>query len=166
MTLDKQTRKRLLAFCGQLQEDDAIDPRQFFKTGDQSHKQKHKHKSLQLCRQVSETLGLLLAGEFGDARLHNLQVVSVDPAPNDAHLAVTVRTDDACDSSEQHEILRRLANVNGRLRCEIAQAISRKHTPTLTFRIVGPTDIAPQDSAPQDSGPRNSGPQNSGEVSP
>ena len=139
MTLDKRTRERLLAHCGQLHEDDGVDPRQFFKTD--KKRNKHNHKARQLCNQVAETLGLVLAGEFGDERLHGLQVVSVDPAPDASQLSVTVSTDGPCASIETQEILDRLAAVNARLRCEVATAISRKRTPKLLFRVIGPTGL-------------------------
>jgi ribosome-binding factor A len=137
MTLDKRTRERLLAHCGELHEDDGVDPRQFFKIDKQRDKQNHKTR--QLCHQVAETLGLVLAGEFGDERLHGLQVVSVEPAPDASQLSVTLRTGDPCDAIEAEEILNRLATVSGRLRCEVSAAISRKRTPKLLFRVIGPT---------------------------
>jgi ribosome-binding factor A len=137
MTFDMRTRERLLAHCGQLHEDDGVDPRQFFKTDKQRDKQNHKTR--QLCHQVAETLGLVLAGEFGDERLHGLQVASVEPASDASQLTVTLRTGDPCDAIEVQEILNRLATVGGRLRCEVAAAISRKRTPRLLFRVIGPT---------------------------
>ena len=139
MTLDKRTRERLLAHCGQLHEDDGVDPRQFFKAEKKLNKQNHKVR--QLCNQVAETLGLVLTGEFGDERLQSLRVVSVDPAPDASQLLVTLRTDDPCDGSETQEILNRLAAVRGRLRCAVAAAISRKRTPKMLFRVIGPKEI-------------------------
>ncbi len=139
MTLDNRTRERLLAHCGELQDDDGVDPRQFFKTDKKRNKQNYKAR--QLCNQVAETLGLVLAGEFGDERLHNLQVVSVEPAPDASQLRVTLRSDDPCDSVVAQEIVNRLATISGRLRCEVAAAISRKRTPKLMFRVIGPADV-------------------------
>ena len=140
MTLDKRTRERLLAHCGELHEDDGVDPRLLFKADKKRNKQNHKTR--QLCDQVAQILGLVLAGEFEDERLHSLHVVSVDPAPDDSQLSVTVRTDEPCDNAEMREILERLAAVSGRLRCEVAAAISRKRTPKLLFRVSGPVDGA------------------------
>jgi ribosome-binding factor A len=136
MTADKRKRERLLARCGQLHEDDGVDPRQFLKT---DNRRDHGHfKTRQLCRQVAETLALVLAGRFGDDRLHSLQVASVHPAPNAAQLLVTLRTDEPCDRGETQEILDRLGAVSGRLRSEVAAAISRKRTPKLLFCVLGP----------------------------
>lgn len=140
MTLDKRTRERLLAHCGQLHEDDGVDPRQFFKSDKKRNKQSHKAR--QLCSQIAQTLELVLTGEFADERLHNLHVVSVDLAPDASQLSVTVSPDNPCDNIERQEILNRLAKISGRLRCEVAATISRKRTPKLLFRVIGPTDDA------------------------
>ncbi len=134
MSFDKRTREQLLALCGELHEDDGIDPRQYFKTDTNYNKQNHKTR--QLCHQVSNTLNLVLAGEFGDERLHGLLVVAVEPAPDASQLAVTLRTVEPCDSCEAIEVLNRIAVVNGRLRSAVAAAISRKRTPKLVFRLV------------------------------
>jgi ribosome-binding factor A len=138
MPFDKRTREQLLAHCGELHEDDGVDPRLFFQSDRKRNKQDHKTR--QLCDQVAQTLGLVLAGEFNDERLHNLEVVSVEPAPNASQLAVSVRIVGPCDMAEVTETLEQLALVSGRLRCEVAAAISRKRAPRLAFRLVGPFD--------------------------
>lgn len=136
MTLDKHTRERMLAHCGEIPDDDGVDPREFFKT--RRTRDKRDRKALQLCKQVAETLGLVLEGDFGDERLHNLQVVSVNPAPDASQLAVTLRADIPAGRVGAQEILDRLAAVAGRLRCEVAAAIRRKRAPQLVFHLVGP----------------------------
>jgi ribosome-binding factor A len=137
MTLDKRTREQMLAHCGELHGDDGVDPRQFFKSNDRRDKQNYKAR--QLCNQVAQTLSFALAGDFGDERLQSLQVASVEPAPDTSLLSVTVRTDRSCDCNEVLEMTNLLAAISGQLRCEIAAAISRKRTPKLQFRIVGPS---------------------------
>ncbi len=139
MTLDKRTRERLLAHCGQLHEDDGVAPRKFFKADKQRNARNHRAR--QLCHQVAETLGLALAGEFGDERLHNLQVVSVEPGPDGSQLSVTLCTEGPCGSDEIGEILTRLSMVGGQLRCAVAAAITRKRTPRLVFRVVVPSKM-------------------------
>jgi len=132
MTIDKKTREQLRAYCGQLQDDDGVDPRQFFRLW-QDH-DKRNRKALQLCKQAAITLELALSGEFGDEYLQNLAVVAVEPAPNTSQLAVTLRMVD--DTLDLDETTRRLEAVAGRLRSEIATAITRKRTPKLAFRVV------------------------------
>lgn len=138
MTLDKRTREQMLAHCGEIHDDDGVDPREFFKT--RKARNKKNHKAIQLCRQVAETLGLVLAGEFDDELLHNLQVVSVDPAPDASQLAVALRADVPGGRVDAQEVLDRLAMVAGRLRCAVAAAITRKRAPKLVFHMVGPAD--------------------------
>jgi ribosome-binding factor A len=132
MPLDKKTREQLRTYCGQLQEDDGVDPRQFFRL--QQDREKRNRKALQLCKQAAVTLELALSGEFGDEYLQNLEVVSVEPAPNTSQLAVTLRMLDA--TFDLDETSRRLEAVAGRLRAAIASAITRKRTPKLMFRVV------------------------------
>jgi ribosome-binding factor A len=136
MTLDKRTRQRMLAHCGQIHDDDGVDPRQFFKTA--KHGTVDNRKAMQLCSQVTRTLGLALAGEFGDELLHNLEVVSVELAPNTSQMAVTVRTELSEQGVGIQEIENRLSMVAGRLRSEVAAAITRKRAPKLVFHVIGP----------------------------
>ncbi len=138
MTLDQRTRESLLAHCGELHEDDGVDPRRFLKIEENSDKQNHKAR--QLCKQIAQTLGLVLAGDFADGRIQGLYVDSVEPAPNASQLSVTLRTLGPCDSTEAQEIRNHLAAISGQLRTEVAAAISRKRTPRLQFRVIGPTD--------------------------
>ena len=135
MTFDQRKRKQLLASCEELRDDDGVDPRTFFRPIRDRGQQYRKNG--QLCRQVAETLSLVLAGEFDDARLHNLQVISVEPAPDASQLLVTVGFDGMLDQATVAAIQARLARVAGRLRFEVAAAITRKRAPRLTFRVIG-----------------------------
>lgn len=139
MTLDKRTREQMLAHCGEIHDDDGVDPRQFFKSN--QHRTISNRKAMQLCSQVAQTLGLALAGEFGDELLHNLEVVSVDLAPNTSQLVITLRHDMADQSVGIQELQDRLAKVAGRLRCAVAAAITRKRAPKLVFHVIGPAEV-------------------------
>lgn len=144
MTLDKRTRERLLAHCGQLHEDDGVDPRQFFRK--ERIRSKQHHKAQQLCKQVAETLALVLAGEFADDRLHNLQIATVEPAPDTSQLSVTCRTETVCTRAESEAILTQLNMVGGQLRSAVAAAITRKRTPKLIFRLVSASEAEEVDA--------------------
>ena len=133
MTLDKRTRDEMLAHGGQINNDDAVDPREYFKTP--RSRKKEDRKARQLCAQVAETLSLLLTGEFHDEMLHSLQVVSVNPAPDASQLAVVVRADVSGTDVDPCEVLDRLNCVAGRLREEVAAAITRKRAPKLVFQV-------------------------------
>jgi ribosome-binding factor A len=136
MTLDKRTREQLLAHCGQLHEDDCVDPREFFKSSKNSKKQDRKAK--QLCRQVAETLDLVLSGDCHDPTLQSLRVVTVVPAPDASRLLVTLCADVPDGQFDRDAILGLLNKHTGRLRSEIATAITRKRVPLLTFHVTGP----------------------------
>ena len=144
MTLDKRIREQLLAHCGQIHDDDGVDPRQFFRN-ERNRTQQH-HKTQQLCKQVAETLSLVLAGDFADDRLHNLQVAKVEPAPNASQLSVTFLTETVCTCAENEVILMRINMVAGQLRSAVAAAITRKRTPKLVFRLVSPSKTAELDT--------------------
>jgi ribosome-binding factor A len=101
----------------------------------------HDRKTMQLCRQVADTLGLVLSGECDDDVLRSLQVVAVTPAPDASQLLVIVAPAIAGEMLDPADVLSRLASCAGRLRCEVAAAISRRRTPRLAFQFVsGPLD--------------------------
>lgn len=134
MPLNNRQREQMLACCGEIQEDDGIDPRRFFKSN--SGRNKRDRKTQQLCRQVEQTLSLVLSGEFADELLQSLVVESVIPAPNAGNLLVTVSvTCDADTSCDPSIVMQHLDRVAGRLRSEVAASITRKRAPRLTFRI-------------------------------
>jgi ribosome-binding factor A len=99
-----------------------------------------KRKALQLCREVERTLSAVLSGECDDDLLRELIVLSVVPAPNAVRLLVSVSLP-ASAGVPVEEAQRRLLGVAGRLRSEVAAAVSRRKAPELAFRVV--TDAAP-----------------------
>ena len=137
MTLDKRPREQLLAHCGEIHDDDCVDPREFSKTKRDSRKQ--DRKTQQLCRQVERTLDLVLSDGCHDELFQNLRVQAVEPAPNASNLLVTVCADVPGERFDRQAILDFLAGQASRLRCEVASAITRKRAPTLVFHVVGPT---------------------------
>lgn len=136
MTLHKRTREKLLAHCEQLHPDDCVDPRDFFKSKSSNYKQNRKAK--QLCRQVAQTLDLVISGECADEVLQSLHVMEVEPAPDSSRLLVTVYADVSADQFDRELIIGLLNQQMGRLRCEVAAAINRKKVPSLVFNVTGP----------------------------
>ena len=132
----KRSRKTpdeiLLRYCGQIGEDDNVDPRDFSK---QRHS-KLDRKAFQLCKQVMRTLSQVLS-ELADPDLHNLMVVSVEPTPDVRQLQVIVQAppDDSSVEARQraHE---KLNAVRSKLRQEIAGAINRRKTPEIRFAVI------------------------------
>lgn len=140
MTLKKPSQKTLRSLCAQPHPDDGVEPREWAKDGRSGRKT--SRKAWQLCGQVAEALGQVLAGDCDDDVLRDLQVVAVEPAPDASRLMVTVRMDPPSPAEEMISptlVLDRLARASGRLRCEVAAAITRKRTPTLGFRLALPT---------------------------
>jgi ribosome-binding factor A len=93
-------------------------------------------KALQLCSQVADTLNYVFSGECDDELLRNLHVVNVVPAPNGSQLLVTVAPVVPLGKEyDAGEVNQRLAAAAGRLRSEVASAITRKKTPRLLFVV-------------------------------
>ena len=97
-------------------------------------------KALQLCRQVQRALSLALAGECGDDVLRELFVEEVLPAPDATRLLVRLGIPGHLQEVSTADILGRLARVHGQLRHSMAQAITRKRAPELTFVPVATGD--------------------------
>ena len=84
-----------------------------------------------LCRQVQRTLMLAL-GELDGVDLTDLSIGEVHPAPNAGHLVVEVLV--ASSATEPASVLiARLSALTPRLRHLLAQSISRKRVPELSF---------------------------------
>lgn len=141
MTRDQRERARLRALCGELHDDDGVDPREFFQPT--RKRDKAGRKARQLCRQVQKTLDQILSGETGDELLGALHVVSVTSSADSTALLVTVAADLSPDRFDRAAIEVRLANISGRLRSEVAGAITRKRTPLLVFHLLGPQSGPP-----------------------
>jgi len=136
MAHDKRHSERLRALCGELHDDDGVDPREFFRPNRQ--RDKARHKSQQLCRQVQRTLDLVLSGETRDELLGALRIVSVTSSEDSSALVVTVVADVPPDRFDRAQIEARLAAMSGWLRSEVAAAITRRRTPLLVFHLLGP----------------------------
>ena len=91
---------------------------------------KDQRKTRQLCRQVFQAVSLALGGECGDDLLREVSVESVEPAPNASRLAVRICVPQGADMAD---VLERLTRVTPHLRRLVAQAITRKRAPELTF---------------------------------
>jgi ribosome-binding factor A len=95
-----------------------------------------QRKVMQLCRQVEERLGLVLAGEVEDPTLQDLYVVDVTPEPGGGRLVVRFARAPGTAETPLAVILPRLEALRPFLRGEIAAAIHRKRTPDLVFQVL------------------------------
>ncbi len=135
MTLNKRKRKELLALCGQLNEDDNVDPREYFRQRNRND----SLKTLRLCKQIADCLAVVLASEFEDELLQGLAVISVQPAPDAKRMLVVVQPDQhGLESLSPQIVLARVQAVAGRLRTEVASSITRKRAPMLSFQVLWP----------------------------
>jgi ribosome-binding factor A len=131
MTSRKPSREELLSSCADVGAEDGTDPRLF------ARKPTNKvanRKALQLCAQVTEALTWAL-GECGDDLLRDLRVAAVVPAPNSAHLLVTLTLAPASGPVTEDVLREHLQRAAGKLRTEVAAAIHRKRAPELMFRL-------------------------------
>lgn len=135
MTSHERTREHILVSSGEFYDEDVN-----FLLGNAERTRSHKEsrKAKQLCRQVAETLDLVLSGDCRDELLQSLHVISVVPAPNSSRLLVTVSSDLSIEAFDRQEILGLLERQAGRLRSEVAASINRKRVPSLVFHVVGP----------------------------
>lgn len=134
MNRKRPSRRQSESLCAEVHPDDGVDPKQFFRPSKTDRKT--NRKTLQLCRQVAETLNQVLCGECADAVLQSLQVVSVRPAPDASQLLVLVSPTAIDRDRDAVTILQHLAAANSRLRGEVAAAIVRRRAPKLVFQVV------------------------------
>lgn len=120
--------------AAELHSDDGQDPKEFFRKSKQV--KRTGRKALQLCSQVADTLSLVLSGECGDEVLQNLLVAEVTPAPDASQLLVLLTPAPGSQSLTNEEVTIALRAASGRLRTEVAAAISRKRAPRLTFQFL------------------------------
>lgn len=97
---------------------------------------REQRKVDQLCRQVEERIGLVLAGEIDDPALQDLYVVDVVPEPGGGRLIVRLARPSGLDDVPIAALLPRLDALRPYLRGEVAQAIHRKRTPDLVFQVL------------------------------
>ena len=89
-------------------------------------------KALQLCKQVSRALSYAFSEQNSDT-IRELFVDSVEPAPDESRLLVTVSP--MSQGLDTVEILTALGHAQGSLRSAVAEAINRKRVPELMFQM-------------------------------
>ena len=115
---------------------DGVDPRVLF--SDINHRRKTNYRSHQLCRQVTEALMYVLSDGPATDDLSCLHVASVVPAPDSSRLLVVLWPDADVSTFDRERILAKLEEHRGRIRCEVAAAITRKKAPILIFQVLDP----------------------------
>lgn len=128
----KRKENDLRALCAHLYPDDGVDPRED-RRRDAEYEKKPDRKIRQLCKQVERTLQLAFGALPRADALVGATVWEVTPAPNAGRLRVVISVPDPNRKDEVAAIVRR---HTGRLRAEVAAAITRRRAPELTFDVM------------------------------
>ena len=102
-----------------------------------------QQKTAQLCRQVYRTLVAAIAG-IDEDELLDVNVESVEPSPDATRLLVVLRASRGITRERIAFIHHALDRHRGRLRGEVARAVTRKRAPELAFRVI----IEPHEEGP------------------
>jgi len=121
------------SLCGEIRPDDGVDPAELFRPT--RNRNNNDRKAQQLCRQVADTLSLVLSGEYGE-ELRDLRIVAVTPAPDATQLLVLVAPAVEGAKCDPDAVLAKLADAAGKLRSEVAAAITRRRAPKLIFQFI------------------------------
>ena len=95
---------------------------------------KHDRKALQLCAQVGRAVGDALTLSE-DLRLSSLYVASVIPDPGIHRLLITLHMDTYADA-DLGTLQDLLERSHSRIRSEVADAITRRKVPHLSFVVL------------------------------
>ncbi|HZZ74166.1 MAG TPA: hypothetical protein VFE24_18165 [Pirellulales bacterium] len=133
MKRKRSSQQERPADCREIHPEDGIDPSELFRP--RRKFDPHQRKAQQLCHQVADTLNLVLSGEFGD-ELRDLRVVAVRPAPDASQLLVLVAPAISGSPADPEAIIAKLTAAAGRLRSEVAMAITRRRAPKLMFQFI------------------------------
>ncbi len=125
----KKLRASMLESCGEIHEDDGIDPRTYFKS---KRNNKGDRKTKQLCQQVSRTINLCL-NDCDDPIVQSMFLVGVQPAPDSSCLLLHIECD--VDNFDHAAAMLSIRSQTSRLQFEISRAINRKRVPNLTFSV-------------------------------
>ncbi len=115
--------------------DERVDPRRVFAPGRGRSAPKSDRKVKQLCGQVRRTVEQVLLGELDDDVLRCLYVLDVEPAPDESRLLVTVGPFTSDVAVDPVQVIARLGAASGRIRAEVAAAITRRKTPNLIYQF-------------------------------
>lgn len=140
MKSPKRRPETLRALCAEPGEDDGMDPRDVYSRAGRDSNKTGERKNAQLCKQVARAIESALAA-CADVRLHELEVVRVEPAPNAGRLRVVVRVSSGGEPRDTNALALILTAATGHIRSEIALVVTRKRVPEITFQIMEDPDV-------------------------
>lgn len=116
-----------------LQPDDGLDPR--YDAKEASSGPRIDRKGAQLCAQVRRTLEFVVP-EVLASTSWGVLVLDVQPSPNTSHLLVLLQSTVPLSDEDRLALEQEVARYSGPIRTAVAQAINRRKTPSLTFRVI------------------------------
>ncbi len=122
---------RARQLCGEIGEEDGVDPRLLSSTGTA---EKKGHKSKQFGKAAKRVLSLKMS-EFSDPKLQSLSILEVTSQHEGQSLLVILCCDDRVSTHQEAELLQKLHALEGSLRAAIARAVKRKRIPSLRFKL-------------------------------
>ena len=108
-----------------------MSPKEDFYRG--SREVARERKTAQLCAQVERALQWALESELEDPILTELAILDVQPYPSSSHLLVLVAVPRFEDIAEAQDSLRRASGI---LREYVAQSVTRRRVPFLSFGVI------------------------------
>lgn len=138
MTTQQRNLSNIHECCQILHEDDGVDSRRYFQP---SQSDERKRKSIQLCGQVAKLLNAAFVG-WESPILAALFVVRVVPAPTLSRLEAVVDATQVSSDVSSHDIWAELGRAHRALRMAVAEGITRKYVPDLTFRLAAPHEVS------------------------
>jgi ribosome-binding factor A len=129
--------KSAAPLCLEFGEEDGIDPRILAR---KTVRKSSRHKDRQLGKEAGRIIALVLADAVNHPLLCDLQVLAVAPELDGKRLCVTVAHVGVNIDVTETEVVAGLKQIQGVLRCALAQAINRKQVPVLNFRYGGLID--------------------------
>jgi len=130
----KPSMEILRQLCGEVRDDDCVDPRRFSK---EERIRKTTSRDRQLCAQVKRCLDLTLPEVLHERGIPTCEVRSVTPAPDATRLCVVAAVD-LPHVAGTREIL---PSLKGWLRSEVARDVHRKRAPDLAFEVIATEEV-------------------------
>ena len=129
MKEQKPSMEILRQLCGEIRDDDGIDPREFRK---EERSRKNSSRDRQLCAQTRRCLDFVLPELLLARGVTCCEVSSVEPVRDASRMSViiSVRLDQLSVAREA------ISQLRGRLRSEVAKSIHRKRVPDMIFEVV------------------------------
>jgi len=130
----KPSMEILRQLCGEVRDDDGVDPRRFAR---EERNRKTTSRDRQLCAQVKRCLDLILPEALHGRGIAACEVQSVAPAPDATRMAVVV----AVDLPFLAPARELLPSLKGWLRSEVARDVHRKRAPDLAFEVIAAEEV-------------------------